>query len=241
MQQIAGVLLDVDGTLVDSNDAHAWAWFRAIYEAGFPVDYPTIRKLIGKGGDKLLPEAIGISATSSEGKAISKRRGEIFELEYLPSVKPFPFVKELLHRMKREGLKLAVASSAKEEELKPLLRICGAEEFIETSTSVDDANRSKPDPDIIQAALRQLKASPSQTLLLGDTPYDIEASHRAGLNAVALRCGGWRDADLQKALAIYDSPADLLLRFDESPFKTSTKGAKKIRVSEWASYPSNSW
>ena len=187
-------------------------------EAGVRANFETVRRLIGKGGDKLLPEVAGIEADSPQGKAISERRGEIFRWEFLPSLHPFPGAKELLARIKKEGLRLAVASSAKEDELKRLLRVCGADELVEASTSADDADRSKPDPDIVRAAFKRLSLSPTQVILLGDTPYDVEAGTRAGVKVVALRCGGWNDTDLAGALCVYDGPADLLARFEESPF-----------------------
>lgn len=216
MPKLSGVLLDVDGTLVDSNDAHARAWVQAMSENGVKVDFTTVRRLIGKGGDKLLPEAAGIDAESTKGRAISDRRGEIFQKEFLPHLRPFPGVKELLARMKNEGLRLAVASSAKKDELKGLLRLCGADEFIEASTSSNDAEQSKPDPDIIHAALEELELPAAEVILLGDTPYDVEAGIRAGVRVVAFRCGGWDDQNLARAIAIYDNPADLLSKFEES-------------------------
>jgi HAD superfamily hydrolase (TIGR01509 family) len=218
MTAVEGVLLDIDGTLVNSNDAHAHAWFQAMSEAGVKADIATVRRLIGKGGDKLLPEATGIDPESAKGKAISDRRGEIFKADHLPTLLPFPGVRELLTRMKAEGLRLAVASSAKEDELKGLLPVCGADEFVEASTSSDDAENSKPDPDIIHAALETLKLPADRVILLGDTPYDVEAATRAGVEVVALRCGGWGDADLAGAVAVYENPGDLLARFGESPF-----------------------
>jgi HAD superfamily hydrolase (TIGR01509 family) len=218
MRRIEGVLLDVDGTLVDSNDAHAHAWVKALAEAGVGADFATVRRLIGKGGDKLLPEVLGISADSPRGKAISERRGEIFQTEYLPSLRPFPGAKELLGRMKKEGLRLAVASSAKKKELGGLLHVCGADELVKARTSSDDVDESKPDPDIVHTALHRIDLSPEQVLLLGDTPYDVEAGGRAEVKVVAVRYGGWGDADLAGAIAVYDGPADLLARFDESPF-----------------------
>lgn len=218
MERPTGVLLDVDGTLVDSNDAHAHAWVRALAEVGVAADFAAVRRLIGKGGDKLLPEVSGLDAESPKGQAIVERRGEIFRREYLPTLRPFPGVTELLARMRREGLRLAVASSAKEDELADLLHVCGADRFVEASTSSDDAERSKPDPDIILAALDQLGHAPGRVMLLGDTPYDVEAATRAGVRVVAVRCGGWGDADLRGAVEVYDDPADLLARFDGSPF-----------------------
>jgi HAD superfamily hydrolase (TIGR01509 family) len=218
MSRPKGVLLDVDGTLVDSNDAHAHAWVKALAENGITVAFQKVRPLIGKGGDKVLPEVSGIDAESPEGKAISKRRGEIFQREFLPSLRAFPGTKELLERMKRQGLLLGVASSAKEDELTGLLRVCGADEVVEASTSSDDADNSKPDPDIVHAALKKIGLPAGEVILLGDTPYDVEAGTRAGVRVVALRCGGWRDPDLDGAIAIYDCPEDLLARFEGSPF-----------------------
>lgn len=214
-----GALLDIDGTLVDSNDAHAHAWVQALAEHQITVSFEKVRNLIGKGGDKLLPEAAGIDAQSAEGKAISKLRGELFQRDYLPHLSSFPKVFELMARMKKSGLRLVVASSAKDDELHGLLRICGADEFIDEKTSSDDAPNSKPSPDIVEAALKKIGLPADQVLLLGDTPYDVEAAGRAGVAAVGLRCGGWKDADLAGAIAIYDDPADLLLHFDSSPFR----------------------
>lgn len=215
--RVRGLLLDVDGTLVDSNDDHARAWVRALAENGEAVRFEDVRPLIGMGGDKLLPKVTGIEAESPKGKAIEKRRGEIVRGDVIPWLRPFPRVVELLERLRKHGIKLVVASSAKEVELKGLLKVCGADRFIEAKTSSDDADKSKPDPDIVHAALASIGLPASEVLMLGDTPYDVEAAGRAGVGVIALRCGGWGDTHLAGAIAIYDDPADLLMRFDESP------------------------
>ena len=217
MKPIRGVILDVDGTLVDSNDAHARAWVEALAEHGIDVEYEKARRLIGMGGDKLLPEIAGLEEDSSLGEKIGETRSRIFKTKYLPHLKPFPRVKELLKRMTDDGLKLVVASSAKEDEMEELLKIAGATEFIEDKTSSSDAENSKPDPDIVQAALDDLGLPPDEVIMLGDTPYDVEAAARAGIKTVALRSGGWRDAELPGAEAVYDDAADLLARYDSSP------------------------
>jgi HAD superfamily hydrolase (TIGR01509 family) len=216
--RIEGVILDVDGTLVDSNDAHARAWVDAFAEFEYDVPYPRARSLVGMGGDNLLPEAIGIEKDSPEGEALSKRRGEIFEERYLGTVNPFAGAREMVQRMRDEGLEIAIGTSAKKKDLKPLLDIAQVADLIDSKTSADDAESSKPDPDIIEAALKRLKLPPAQVLMVGDTPYDIEAAGRAGVRTVAFRSGGWTDAGLKGAIAVYAGPWDLLDRFATSPF-----------------------
>src|SRR5687768_17231366 len=121
--RIRGVILDVDGTLVDSNDAHARAWVDAFREFEFDLPYERVRSLIGMGGDNLLPEAIDVEKDSPLGEALAKRRGEIFEERYLKTVDPFRGTRELLQRMRDEGLEIAIGTSAQKEELKALLEI----------------------------------------------------------------------------------------------------------------------
>ena len=217
MSDIRGVILDVDGTLVDSNDAHARAWVEALAEHGYAAPYELVRPLIGMGGDKLLPAVGGPAEASELGQRISARRAEIFKTRYLPEIAPFPQTKELLARMRERGLKLMVASSAKQDELDRLLEIAGAKGMIESATSSSDAESSKPDPDIVQAALDRLGLPLGQVLMVGDTPFDVEAAARAGIATIALRCGGWHDHDLDGALAVYRDPADLLAHYESSP------------------------
>jgi HAD superfamily hydrolase (TIGR01549 family) len=216
--RVRGVILDVDGTLVDSNDAHARAWVDAFAEFEFDVPYARARSLIGMGGDNLLPEAIGVEKDSPQGEAIAKRRSAIFKERYLKTVNPFRGTREMAERMKVEGLEIAIGTSAQEDELKPLLEIADVADLIDTKTSADDAESSKPDPDIIHAALKRLKIPSDEVLMVGDTPYDIEAAARAGVRTVAFRSGGWSDAGLKGAIAVYAGPWDLLDRFDDSPF-----------------------
>lgn len=214
MEPVRGVLLDIDGTLADSNDAHAHAWVAALAESGRAVPFEIVRPLIGMGGDKLLPKVSGLDAGAGEGKQVSDRRAAIFKSEYLPHLRPCRGAADLLRRLKDRGLKLAAASSAKADELGPLLKVCGADRVIDAATSSDDADRSKPDPDILHAALRELGLPADAVVLVGDTPYDVEAARRAGVRVIALRCGGWADL---KADAVYDDPADLAAHLDRSP------------------------
>ena len=216
---VKAVLFDVDGTLVDSNDAHAAAWVKAFAAFNVAVDRDKVRRCIGMGGDKLMPEVSGIAEDSPRGTKIGERRSEIFKAEFLPHLKRFRDADRLVATVKERGLTAVAASSAKKDELKALLKIAGAEWLMDAATSSDDAEESKPDPDIIVAALRRAKATPADAVMIGDTPYDVEAASRAGVRAIGFRCGGWQDADLRGAIAIYDGPWDLLARIDESPLR----------------------
>ena len=214
----ATVILDVDGTLVDSNDAHARAWIEAFAEFGITVAFDHVRRSIGMGGDKLMPEVSGIDESSPMGERIASRRAEIFKDRYLPGLRAFPGTRELIQRFTADGKVLAVASSAKEDELTPLLQRAGVDDLISKRTSSDDAENSKPDPDIVVAALKEAGADPRQAIMLGDTPYDVAAAKRAGIDIVGVECGGWTREALAGAVAVYRDPADLLANYDASVF-----------------------
>jgi HAD superfamily hydrolase (TIGR01509 family) len=213
-------LLDVDGTLIDSNDAHALAWVDAFAEHGHEVSFAKVRALIGKGGDKLMPETIHVAKDSPEGEAIAKQRSAIFAKAYLPQLRAFPEARELLLALKDAGLKLVIATSAQADELTSLLQQAGLDDLIQAAATSSDAKDSKPDPDIVLAALRAAGCRPAEAVMLGDTPYDVEASVKAGVAVVGLRCGGWKDEDLAGAAAIYDDVRDLRKHLAGSPFLT---------------------
>lgn len=217
MTKVGGVILDVDGTLIDSNDAHAQAWAVALAAHGYQVPFDRIRPLIGMGGDKLLPAAAGIEKDSAIGKQIDQQRKAVFTQRFLPTLRAFPRVRALVERLQADDLRVAIASSAKDEELDALLEVAEVADLIERRTSSSDVDASKPDPDAVQAALDQLGLPPDQVVMIGDTPYDVESAGRAGVRCIALRCGGWADAGLKGAVAIYDDPADLLAHYTQSP------------------------
>jgi HAD superfamily hydrolase (TIGR01509 family) len=221
------ILLDVDGTLIDSNDAHTRSWIEALEEAGFEPKYCAIRKKIGMGGDHLLPNVTGIDIDEAEGKAISKNRGKIFREKYLPKLQAFPGTREMLLRFREEGYQLVIATSAPKEDLEGLLKQAGLDDLGIPATTASDDKSSKPDPDIILAALKMAGAEPNETFMLGDTPYDVAAAEKAGVRTIGLTCGGWKKDDLRPAIAVYENPADLLKHFDESPL--AGPGAEPLR------------
>lgn len=216
---IKGVLLDVDGTLVLSNDAHAHAWVEALECFGHNIAYGDVRWLVGMGGDKVLPRLVpGLESESEQGKRISQYRTKIFLGKYVPKLKPTPGSRALVEKLKTSGFKLMIASSANKEELGDLLHAAKVDDLLKKATTSTDADSSKPDPDIVHAALKKIGLPAGQVLMIGDTPYDIEAAGKAGVRMVAVRSGGWKDKDLEGAIAIYDHPADIVEHYETSLF-----------------------
>jgi HAD superfamily hydrolase (TIGR01509 family) len=216
-RHLRAVLLDIDGTLLDSNDAHTRAWLDVLGHHGHRVDYETVRRMIGKGGDKVVCELLGLAPDSAAARQISDERKADF-LARLPALQPTRGARDLLQHLKAIGLRLLVATSAGGPELDALLRQAGVDDLVDIATTSSDAEHSKPDPDIIEVALRKGGLEAHAAVMVGDTPYDIEAAAAAGVATIALRCGGWwDDAALGGAVAIYDDPADLLRQFEGSP------------------------
>jgi HAD superfamily hydrolase (TIGR01509 family) len=215
--RVRAVILDIDGTLLLSNDAHARAFVDSAREMGIEADFHRIRRLIGMGGDKLIPEAFGFEKESDQGKRLDGRKGEIFRERYLPTLEPAPGARALLERLRGDGKTLVVATSADNADLKGLLEQAGVRDLVEEATSSGDVEESKPEPDVVEAALEKAGVPVEAVVMIGDTPYDVEASSRAGVRIVGLRCGGWGDRDLRGAAAVYDDPEDLLAHYAESP------------------------
>lgn len=210
---IDAVLLDVDGTLVDSNDAHARSWVRAFNEAGKDVPFEKVRPLLGMGSDKLLPEIDrSLGAETEPGKTIARRRGEIFKADYIDGIQATRGTRELLETLKSRGVRCVVATSAKPDELSVLLRIANVEAFVDAATTTDDVAQSKPAPDVVTIALEKVGVPANRAVMLGDTRFDIESARNAGIGTIALRCGGSPDADFAGAIAVFDDPADLARR-----------------------------
>jgi HAD superfamily hydrolase (TIGR01549 family) len=228
---ITAIIFDIDGTLVDSVDLHAAAWQVALQRFGKHVSFEEVRRQIGKGGDQLMPVFLSEKELAQFGDELDEYRGKLFKEEYLPRVKPFPGVRQLFERIRKDGKRIALASSAHGEELSAYKRIAGIEDLIEAQTSSDDAERSKPYPDIFHAALAELgDISPDRVLVIGDTPYDAHAAAKAHLRTIGVLCGGWPEIELREAgcLAVYRDVADLLCQYDDSPLAVAR--AKRRRL-----------
>jgi HAD superfamily hydrolase (TIGR01509 family) len=212
------VIFDIDGTLVDSVDLHAKAWQKALDHFGHQVPFEHVRAQIGKGGDQLMPVFLSEAELASQGEALDRYRSELFKARYLGKVKGFPQVRELFQRLLNDGWRIALASSAKGDELQTYKDVAGISDLIDAETASDDAEKSKPHPDILQAALHRLKLPPEDAVVVGDSPYDAKAAGKAGLRSIGFLCGGFKKQDLVAAgfVELYEDPADLLANYDHS-------------------------
>jgi phosphoglycolate phosphatase-like HAD superfamily hydrolase len=211
-------IFDVDGTLLDSVDLHALAWHEAMEKFGHDVSFEQARGPIGKGGDKLIPHFLSEDAQRDHGKEMEEWRGNRFKSEYLPLVRPFSAVPDLLRRVKDAGTRIAVASSAKKDELDKYLDIAGIGDLVDVTTSSDDVKESKPAPDIFVVALSKLGVECGDAVAIGDTPYDAEAAGKAGIRTIGVLCGGFTESSLRQAgcVQVYPGPAALLACFGNS-------------------------
>jgi HAD superfamily hydrolase (TIGR01549 family) len=224
---VKAVIFDIDGTLIDSVDLHARAWQEAFAHFGKQFDFERVRYQIGKGGDQLLPVFLSEEEIEEFGEKLTEYRGELFKREYLPRVVAFPRVRELFERILSDGKRVALASSAKKDELSEYKRIANIEDLIEEEASADDAEKSKPHPDIFEAALAELGIEPTDAIVVGDTHYDAEAALKAGVRTIGVLSGGFPEEDLREAgcVRIYKDAADLLANYDTSPLASETASA----------------
>ena len=210
---LSALILDVDGTLVDSNELHVKAWRDAFAKFGKNLPLEEIRPHIGKGGDLLVPDLLNAREMQQFSSELKEFRREHFRSTYLEKVKPFPGITGTLRQFHEMGLKMILATSSDPLEVEHFIELLEIEEIIEGSTSKEDAEFSKPSPEIFQAALERLGTPAEKTLTVGDTPYDILAAHRASLPIAAVTCGGFDRERLERAEFIFDDVGDLLKGF----------------------------
>jgi HAD superfamily hydrolase (TIGR01509 family) len=215
---IEALLCDIDGTLVESNWLHAEAWQNAFAAIGIQLDREDVRRQIGKGGDELIPVYVTWWKRRHVEGPLKNYRKFIFQQDYFSKVKALPGARELLIRAKEAGIRIALASSADKDDLQVYKGLLGIQELVEKETSANDADRSKPHPDIFVAALERLNVRPNKCLALGDTPYDAEAAGLAGIRTIGVTTGGWSRTELMDAgcIEVYESVAELFQRFESS-------------------------
>ena len=219
---VEALLCDIDGTLVQSNWLHASAWKDAFAVVDIPLEIEAVRRQIGKGGDELIPVFVPWWKRPMIEEPLKAYRKYIFRQDYLPQVQPLPKVREFFLRLQEAGIRAALASSASKDDLEAYKKIADIADLVDKSTSADDADRSKPHPDIFESALSKLGAKPANVLALGDTPYDAEAAGKAGVRTIGVMTGGWSKSDLLDAgcIEIYEDVAELLVQFDRSALAT---------------------
>lgn len=216
---IKAVLFDIDGTLVDSNDYHVAAWQTAFRRIGAKFDDQVVHDQIGKGTDMLVPTLLP-ETDEAKQEALGQDHGRIFKAQFLSQVVPFAAARQLLEAVRDSGRQVVLASSASSDELDHYVELLDAREIIDASTTSDDVERTKPAPDIFATALKKLAPlGASEVIVVGDTPYDIEAAAKCGIAAVGVRSGKFTDAVLSEAgaVALYDDVAALLADFAHSP------------------------
>ena len=211
-------ILDVDGTLVDSNYHHALAWYRAFQEHGVVLPLWRLHRHVGMGGDKYVAAVAGDEVEERLGDDLRVSWQERFD-ELLPEVEPFDGAHDLIEGLRERGHRIVLASSAIREHFDAFVDDkLRARHLADDWTTKDDVDASKPDPDLVKAALE--KAGTRNAVMVGDTPWDCEAARRAGIATVCVLTGGFSEAELRDAgaVAVFDSPRALLARLDQTPF-----------------------
>jgi phosphoglycolate phosphatase-like HAD superfamily hydrolase len=211
-------IFDLDGTLLDSVDLHALAWHEAMEKFGHDVSFEKARSQIGKGGDKLIPEFLSDEAQRDHGKELEEWRGRRFKSQYLPLVRPFSAVPDLLRRVRDAGLRIAIGSSAKKDELEKYLDIARIADLVDVTASSEDAEESKPAPDIFEVVLKKLKIEGRDAMAIGDSPYDAQAAGKATIATIGVLCGGFTEDLLRQAgcVEVHPGPAALFANFPKT-------------------------
>ena len=213
---VEAALLDVDGTLIDTNYQHALAWYRAFRRHGIVLPVWRIHRSIGMGGDQLVPALVGEEADRDKGDEIRDTRDTLYQ-ELIGEVEPFRGSHELIADLKERKLRVVLASSSPQDELDQYLDLLDARELADAWTTKDDVEATKPAPDLVRAALD--KAGTQEALMIGDTRWDIEAAAKAGVETVCVMTGGWSKQELLDAgaVAVFESVDELRQRLDETP------------------------
>ena len=213
--KLQGLIFDIDGTLIDSNELHARCWIEAFARFDKRLEYDVVRHQIGKGGDLLVPDLLNAKEMRAFGEKVKKYRSKLYKSDYMPRAKPFPGIRKLFETLRQRGVKLALASSSNPDEVEYYTRLLEVGDLIEGSTSKHDAKHSKPSPEIFQAALEQIGTDDAFTMTVGDTPYDILASHRLALPIIAVLSGGFERELLAKAEFLFDRAEDIVRKIEE--------------------------
>jgi HAD superfamily hydrolase (TIGR01509 family) len=215
---VAVAILDIDGTLVDTNYHHAIAWYRSFRDNGIVLPIWRIHRHIGMGGDQLVGALTDERTEDEKGDAIRDTEKEIY-MKLIDEVEPMKDSRELLQECKRRGHSLILASSAKEDEVDHYLGLLDARELADAWTTSADVESTKPQPDLVNAALERAGEGAGEGVMVGDTPWDVKAASSAGVETLVVRTGGFGEDELRDAgaAAVFESVAELCERLDETP------------------------
>jgi HAD superfamily hydrolase (TIGR01509 family) len=210
-------ILDIDGTLVDTNYQHALAWYRAFRKHGLVLPIWRIHRHIGMGGDQLLPALSDADFEREHSEDVREDEKSLY-MEMIGEVEPMRDARELIEEIKRRGHTAVLASSAKDEEVEYYLDLLDARSLADGWTSSADVESTKPEPDLVHAALQKAGADADDAVMIGDTPYDVEAAKHAGVPTIAVLTGGFSEAELREAGAVevFESVAELRGRLGET-------------------------
>ncbi|MFL5782194.1 MAG: HAD family hydrolase [Thermoleophilaceae bacterium] len=211
-------ILDIDGTLVDTNYQHAVAWYRAFRQNEIVLPVWRIHRHIGMGGDQVIAALTDEQTEEEKGEDIRSAEKALY-LAMIEEVEPLEGARDLISRLKDAGKTVVMASSAKDDEVDHYLDLLDARELADDWTTSADVESTKPEPDLVKAALDKAGADPGEAVMLGDTPWDCEAAKRAGVETVALMTGGFSEQELTEAgaVAVFESLPELLERIEETP------------------------
>jgi phosphoglycolate phosphatase-like HAD superfamily hydrolase len=217
MRRYDAVLLDIDGTLVDSNDAHAHAWVETLAARDIEVSFARVRRMIGMGGDRLVEEITGWPGTDEKVRRLQDEHAKGFASRWLRHVAPIVGTRDLVLRLHESSYQIALATAAHDDILRSLLEIAGVSDLIDEAAQPPKPDASKPDPATIEVALSRVDANRSRVVMIGDTPYDVMAARGADVDVIGFTTGGYSVVELAGAVAVYDGPADLLAQWNASP------------------------
>jgi HAD superfamily hydrolase (TIGR01509 family) len=215
---MAVAVLDIDGTLVDTNYQHAIAWYRAFRQSGIVLPIWRIHRHIGMGGDQLVEALTDSGVEREQGDEIRDAEKKLY-FELIDEVEPMEGSRELIEDLKRRGHTVVLASSAKDDEVDHYLDLLNARDLADAWTTSGDVKETKPQPDLVNAALERSGGSADEAVMVGDTPWDVRAAENAGVKTLTVRTGGFGDDELRDAGAIevFESVADLRAKLDQTP------------------------
>lgn len=233
MTNVQAVLMDIDGTLLDSSEAQTQSWLQVLRDFGYRVQYHQVRARIGMGQDRVLRELCGVSESSARARRMLPARELLLRSQYLPHVQVFAGAGQFLARLQRSGMKIAVVTSAPRSEAFALLGHGQLLTCVDHVVTKEDVAQSKPASDGMLYALERMRVNADHAFMLGSSPYDLAAAHAAGMPSIALKSAGWPDSTLLDAVGVYRDVEDLQEQFQYSPLASDAEALGPSKAMRW--------